>query len=363
MKLVFLSIFTILFALNGAAQTLFGGVEIGSKGVKVGVLSFQRSYSGKIWFHPEFDRTKNTDVISGTTSAINETAFAVKNFSDSIKQQFKLSKENILIVISSGAMQELRKKDKVGDLAIAIRTALGDMSQKIYFVTPEEEGFLTAAALIPRKELETAAVIDIGSGNTKGGYFSTKDYKGFEAFTFPYGTKTITKAVKATNPEGFTGYSTNLSQYFQKTIQPELQEEVDRKPALSNRNTVYLSGGIVWAIHTTMHPERINDEYSSLTAADVSLFKQKVNGDYNKLFDINTNVITDKEIAAEAQKNITNVKNTFDRESLLAGSTLLEQVIKDIEQQTGRKNYQFYKYSSWSWLSSFILIEYFDKIK
>lgn len=351
-----------LARIEATTGTSFAGIDVGSKGVKLAVLTFNRGYDGKIWFHPEMEKTKNTDVISGTISAINETAMAVKSFADSAQQKFNIPMSRLLIVISSGAMQELKKKDKVGELAIAIRTAFGNNEMKIYFITPEYEGILTAVSLIPKKEIDKAVVIDIGSGNTKGGYFADNSYKNFEAITFSFGTKSLAKEIKALNPTNFADFGNKAESYFKDKVIATLNEEFERKPAILNRNTLYLSGGIAWAINSIMHPENVKEEYSHLKLADVEAFKQKVLNEYDKLFEVNLTALS-PDVSAEAEKNITNVRNTFDRESLLAGTMLLHNIMKSIEQQSGAKDYQFYKYSAWAWINSLVLLEYADQVK
>ena len=362
MKQLFVFFIITFYSTFTIAQTTFAGIEIGSKGVKFTVLTFNKGQNGRVWFFSEMEKTKNTDVISGSASAIAETAAAVKNFSDTAQRKFNIPTHRIIIVISSGAMQELNKKEKTKDLATAIRNELATPNQTIYFVTPEQEGKFTAISLIPRKELDRAVVIDIGSGNTKGGYFADNSYKNFEAITFPLGTKTLTKEIKALNPENFNDFVDKTEKHIKNKVKKDFMEEIERKPAVLNRNMVYLSGGIVWAVNSVMHPENAKEEYSTLTLKDVEAFKKKLVKDYDKMFEIDTKKMT-ADVSAEAHKNITNVKNTFDKESLLAGSLLLQTTMKALEQQSDKKEYQFYKYSSWSWLTSVVLLEFFDQIK
>lgn len=359
---LFWGLINLLCSQVSRAQTVFAGVEIGSKGVKFAVLSFGKGYDGRIWFRNEFEKTHNTDIIAATPSAIQETAEAVKNFCDTAKLYFNIPLQDVILVVSSGAMQELEKKNKVPELTQSIKNALNSPTKPVYFVTPKQEGLFTAISMVPRSEIEESVVIDIGSGNTKGGYFGDNSYKNFEGIALPYGTKTITKTVKNLRPADLNDFQTKTKSYITEKL-PEILEEMDRKPALSNRKTVYLSGGIVWAVNSTMHPERISETYSKILLQDVQRFNEQLILNYEALFAPSNANHWSEETKKDALKNLNAVKNTFDRESLIAGGQFLEQLLMELNRQNPNRNYKFYKHASWSWITSIVLLEFYDRIK
>ena len=86
-------------------------------------------------------------------------------------------------------MQELDKYKKVEYFANVIRPVSLDPSIKITYITPEQEAQLSLLGIVPQKRRFTATQIDVGSGNTKGGYFDAN--KKFVPVTFPLGTKSF----------------------------------------------------------------------------------------------------------------------------------------------------------------------------
>lgn len=75
-------------------------------------------------------------------------------------------------MISSGLKQELDKYGKVDYFANVVRPVDMDPLVKITYINPVQESELSLLGIVPQKRRFTASQLDIGSGNTKGGYFN-----------------------------------------------------------------------------------------------------------------------------------------------------------------------------------------------
>src|SRR3954452_4807694 len=83
-----------------------------------------------------------------------------------------------------------------------------------------------------------------------------------------------------------------------------LREELERRPGLTNRNSVFLSGGIVWALVTVVKPETIKNPLVRLTVADIEKFHQRLVKIPNVFPEPDLAAITDTKTREEADKDV-----------------------------------------------------------
>ncbi len=60
----------------------------------------------------------------------------------------------------------------------------------------KEEARLSHMGIVPEEKRFTTFLVDIGSGNTKGGYFPTENTNEIRLFQVNWGTKSITNATE-----------------------------------------------------------------------------------------------------------------------------------------------------------------------
>jgi len=246
---------------SASNQDLFGVIEIGASGIKPAVLQMVYSAEEDQYTVTEKGKQKEKKYDVVTLDANNRAAFHpdskeliandLKGYVDEFQLNYAVPKEHIYIVGSSSVAQ-VEHKD---ELKQAVKESTGiDMD----FVTAEQEGrhvFNGTLKLIPkergqhdRREKE-AVVIDIGSGNTKGGYYDTST-KQVATFEIKYGTKTFSKQVdKERGDKSFADMAKNLSS---RELIPAIKSEASRVPGLENKDRVYLIGGISWATSTLL---------------------------------------------------------------------------------------------------------------
>jgi hypothetical protein len=192
----------LLFAGNGMAQlsvsksplqaTKIAGIEVGSKGVKMTLLEKIPSEPGS--FRLLKDSAVNSDFISFTAASYEATLTALTGLYTYLKQQWNLQPEAIATVISSGVKAQADKLNKNNHLLTfieAFRIKISEESRAVEVVSVLKESMLSHYGIIADADRYNTFLIDIGSGNTKGGYFnsSTKD---FVMFQIPSGTKSTT---------------------------------------------------------------------------------------------------------------------------------------------------------------------------
>lgn len=326
------------------------GIEVGSRGVKFSIIKVD-----KILHHFGFtylkDGSINTQVIDFTSEAIEQTSRAVKAFYDTILQYNKgiIPQNKIFIAVSSGVKQEANKKPGTEELLrIAIKHAVPKYTKSIEFLDPCTEGDLTIKGVVPTHYLYTSSLVDIGSGNTKGG-FRMKNTKVAECFNIPWGTSTLTKRL-AKIPKD------EAEKYFNDSINPFIVIEVIKKRGLTNSKHNYFSGGIYWAISNYLYPAKIKQDYTRLTPADIDNFLNAAKNNYDSLINPDLSAIKNEVQLAEAKKQIERTHTTFTQDNLIAGGLIVRSIFTEFEKWGMKdKRYVFSRFAYVGWISGYIV--------
>lgn len=336
---------------------LYAGVEIGAKGIKLSVIEVKLT-NGENDYTLKADTSINTDAAALSYQSEKETLDAVTVLYDIIRKKYQIPSSRTHIVISSGLKQELDKYKKVEYFASVVRPLELDPQIKIHYITVDEEAQLSFKGIVPQINRMTANQLDVGSGNTKGGYIDAG--RKFVPVTFPLGTKSFQRLVEARaagnqNIEDFLKSAEKLIiDSLGRMIIYEFRDKTDFK----SRDVLYISGGIVWSIASLMHPELIRQNYVELTRQDIADFRKQVYTNYNELVNPDLRNSLSPEDAAASLDNIKRVVKTYDQKALLAGSIWLDEVIKQINTVNPNKKLIFPRYAYVGWISGFII----DKI-
>ncbi len=336
---------------------LYAGVEIGAKGIKLSVIEVKLT-NGENDYTLKADTSINTDAAALSYQSEKETFDAVTIFYDIIRKKYQIPSSRIHIVISSGLKQELDKYNKVEYFANVVRPLELDPQIKIHYITVDEEAQLSFKGIVPQMNRMTANQLDVGSGNTKGGYIDAG--RKFIPVTFPLGTKSFQRLVEARAPgnlnmEDFLKSAEKLIiDSLGRMIVYEFRDKTDFK----SRDVVYISGGIVWAIASLMHPELIRKNHVELTRQDIADFRKQVYTNYNELVKPDLHNSLSPEDAAASMANIKRVVNTYDQKALLAGSIWLDELIQQVNTVNPNKKLIFPRYAYVGWISGYII----DKI-
>ncbi len=332
---------------------MYAGIEIGAKGIKLSVIEVKLSKDREYDYTLKTDTSINTDAASLSYQSEKETFDAITVLWDIIKYRHQIKPDKVHIVISSGLKQELDKYNKVDYFASVIRPITLDPNITITSITATQESELSLLGIVPQKRRFTANQLDVGSGNTKGGYFNTN--KTFIPVTFPLGTKSFQRLIESKTQGDINEYVKTAEQIWRDSLKKVVVNQFSIKKDIKTRDIMYISGGVVWAIASLMHPESVNSNYTDLTSQDISEFRKLLFSDYDKISKPDLTFISYPEDARASQRNINRVLNTYDRKALLAGTIWLDELIQEINTINPGKKFIYAKYAYVGWISGYII--------
>jgi hypothetical protein len=209
-----------------------------------------------------------------------------------------------------------------------------------------------------------SVLIDIGDGNTKGGYQQIRmqpkgkpDYM-FFTFGIPQGTITFTDEVAQAAGESadLKKFALQAQMLSDKSIREPLQHELEKRPGLVNRKKVYLCGGIVWAMVTLLYPED-RQPLVPITAEDINVFYAKAVNDPQSLLSPRLSQIRARQKRMEAEKEVEAVRSAFTPENLIAGAEILRTVTRVFALNGKDREILFARFSNLSLLISYLRLQ------
>jgi hypothetical protein len=340
--LLFISSGLLPTATATAAQR-FGGVEIGAKGIKASAVEVDSGGSAPSLKLMDLDK-RTVDVTLSRLKGkrfeavrIDDVAGVVEDFIKALQSELGVPDANIQVVASSGVPFASNFADLVG----AVRKRTGKDVDKI---DAREEATLTALVLVTKELRAQALVLDIGSGNTKGGAFldDTGTPDRFTTLDVPYGTTTLSKAIDAKAGETGASRADVAREVAQQLVGAPLRQQLASHPELGTRNLVLFAGGSVWAFVTVMKPEMSSNPFPEVTAADIKAYADLINGNPGRYPEVDFARVTDATAREAAEADYNRIRGAggaapiFKPDELQAGAALLEQV-SDALAFSGRK--------------------------
>jgi hypothetical protein len=295
-----------------------GGIEIGAKGVKATVVELGDGQSGPT-VKTLMTEIANTTVSAGMSAegrfaadAIRDTAAEAGKFTRKMREEFQVLPQNIKVIGSSGVPQASNRDE----LVKAVEDATG--LEKMEFITPCREAELTIRGLVPELERGQVVLVDVGSGNTKGGLIGPHGQP--ICFSVPFGSVTYVNRVKKEAagkpfPEAADGLR-------EAALLAPLKVQVATQPLLTERPLVLLSGGAAYALVTLMHPESALKDRVTVTTQDIADYAKLVQKPVQTLMP-KVDAITDPRTRETAEAEARNVLDNFTGENLIAGSQIL----------------------------------------
>jgi tetratricopeptide (TPR) repeat protein len=331
---------------------IYGGIDIGAKGIKLSVIGVKFSADGKLTFRTLKSDDINATPMSCTDNAFKETAKAVKIFLDTLANR-GIPRDRMFVVASSGLKQELDKCGKADALITAIKAEVsGIYFGNIEYITACNEAELVTRGTLPNRQWNSTTMIDIGSGNTKGGYYSNGQYECIDY----YGTGAFTKLVQA-NQKG-RPFAEAVKAVYDDEVKPLIASEMGRKPGFQTRDVVNMAGGIVYAMTTFMHPDKILEPEVTFTYNDVKAFNKLAVEDFAKLTSPDLSRIDSDEVFKTAQSEIKKIREkVFTQEQIIAGSALLLGILDEIRKSgtAQNKKYIFQREAKIGWISGYVV--------
>ncbi|AFY30610.1 protein kinase [Calothrix sp. PCC 7507] len=314
---------------------LYGVIEVGSTGIKAEViqeLPTVNEHGFKFIAREEAIEERNANAVD--PKAQKEAVDAVKGMFTEIQQRFGIPCEQIVIYGSSGVASKAPHKNA---LAKEVQQETGRVME---FISAEEEANFVFSGVVPDWRRRQVVMIDIGSGNTKGGYQKSTKKGENVTFSVPFGTKTFTKEIS--NSQGNTDFIKAAENTKRQILIPQIRDIVQRKPGAQNLQRVYLAGGISWALSTLIRPceqeqtvANIRDErvarFVRIYPEDINTFYYNATRDQKTLFapDLGKCKTEEKE---KVQKDIEKIKTeTFSIDNLIAGAEILRALSSELK--------------------------------
>jgi hypothetical protein len=343
---------SLLKSVQGIGE-LYAGVEIGAKGIKLSIIEVKLSKDREYDYSLKVDTSVNTDAASLSYQSEKETTEAITLLLDIIKNRYQIPSKKTYIVISSGLKQELDRYHKVDYFANVVRPKNMDPLIIINYVTPEQESELSFMGIVPQKNRFNTDQLDIGSGNTKGGYFNSK--KIFVPVTFPLGTKSFQRLIESKTQGNLNDFLKTAEQVMADSLGRLMVYEFANKTEFKSRDIVYISGGIVWAIASLMHPESINNNYTEISSRDIADFRKLIFSNYEEVTRPDITLISNAEDSRASMRNINRVLKTYDQKALLSGAIWLDELLQHVNTINPSKKFVYPKYAYVGWISGYII--------
>ncbi|UEG50665.1 hypothetical protein LK994_04160 [Ferruginibacter lapsinanis] len=367
-----LSLITIVFAAGTTyAQTslklkfkrsaVYAGIEVGSKGVKMSFIEIANKAQNTGTFNLLKDTSVNTDFISFSPSSFTATLKELTSLYTVANKQNEIASDKIFTVISSGVKMQAEKDNKtswINALIDSFRIRIAEPKRRVEVIDVIDEARLSHLGIVPESKRFTTFLVDIGSGNTKGGYFPDENTKNLKLFQLTWGTKSIANAVekRCEGDLSIANFNKQLYRVLAGSPNTEITYAVNVSGAYSMSDNIAFSGGIAWSVATLLFPEMIDNPVVPVTYNEVQKFSEKLAknaAEFSDEFIVKniTDVTLDKAaIGTEVKK----VNKVFDQKALLAGTGLLLKIMRQFEGIYEKKQFYLVKNGQVGWISAYV---------
>jgi hypothetical protein len=341
-------------------STVYTGIEVGSKGVKMSILESAK-LNKKGAYKVIKDSSVNTDFINFTETNFNTTLNAFTGIYKLANDKYSIDAERIFTVISSGVKGQAEKENKmdwITRLVDSFKLRINEPNRNVFVIDVNDEAKLSHLGIVPDERRYTTFLIDIGSGNTKGGYFPNGNTSLFKLFNVSWGTKSIQNETEKRSSEDktITNFNKQLKRVLQGAVNSEITYAVNESNAFAMSDYVAVSGGIAWSVATLMYPELATNTVVPVTYDDVAFFLEKI-AISKKAYSIESvkKQIEDTNpdqtfILSEVEK----VHNVFDQKALLSGTGLLLKIMRQFSGTQEKKLFYLVKNGQVGWISAYV---------
>jgi exopolyphosphatase/pppGpp-phosphohydrolase len=305
----------------------YAGIEIGAKGIKMLVTKLNEvgTENQNIAFWTENTTLVNNISKSGDLAIedIDKTIEVVVTNFDTIKSKYGVEAQDIFIMASSS----ISNSGNVELLVNKIETAT---NKKLFLITPSEEGEMVLKSSIDATNYFDAFVLDIGGGNTKGGFVESKNNEA--AFVYfpvnlPYGTVTLTAEIEKKSKKNDIDDFQKNSFGCSLMLRNKVSEMYNINPEIFERKKVYMSGGAVWSFYT-LYKGNSTSAYNKFELKDVLTFDAMIKNNFQKY-----------EEQAKTDPKVEKVLQVFSQKNLIAACSLLKVCLEAIPELNDKALY------------------------
>ena len=341
-------------------STVYTGIEVGSKGVKMSMVEIGKNAQSNGSFNILKDTSVNTDFISFNQQTFSATLNALCGLYANAQKDYKIPDKRIFAAISSGVKMQAEKDEKtdlIKKLIDSFKLKIKDPSKVVDVIDVKQEAVLSHLGIVPESRRYSTLLIDIGSGNTKGGYFPNGNTKDFYLFQLNWGTKSIANAAekKLEEDKSIGNYQKQLTRTLSQAENSDIIYAVNASGAYSSNDYIAFSGGAAWAAATLMHPELLDNPIVSVSFDEVVKFYEKIYSSYSTYSPENlAKVSNDASEKAAIMKAVKTVNNVFDQRSLMAGTGLLLKIMRQFSSIYESKQFYLIKNGQVGWISAYV---------
>lgn len=340
---------------------VYAGIEVGSKGVKFSLIEMGRNARSSGAFNQLKDSSVNTDFISFTESSFQATLDGLFGLYQTALNDYDIPSKRVFTVVSSGVgiqAQKEEKKEWITQLIDSFRTRISDDKREVPVIDVVGEARLSHLGIVPDARRYTTLLIDIGSGNTKGGFFPYGNLSEFKLFELTWGTKSTANATEKACGEDNTldNYNRKMARVLAGAENNEIIYAVNSSGSYPLSDNIAFSGGISWALATLMYPEKYDESVVIVSYEDVVKFSERIYRDYKSLspealLKKLDDPVLDKELMA---KNIKTVNKVFDQRAMMAGTGLLLKIMRQFSSIYESKRFYLVKNGQVGWISAYV---------
>ena len=352
-----------LLALGVSAQTApkyvgyRGGFDIGSQGVKLSIVGFYYQ-KNSLRYRLIYDRQETVGLIKGMETNngklrpadIQDAIAFVQEMLEDAKSAYKLQNKDFIIYASSG----VNIAPNIADLDAQAQKMIG---MKVTTNMPAKtEATYGARAGLAREDFDSAILVDVGGGNTKGGILQKyiaadgRERYTFKSYNIEFGARRLSErmAKRSSSPDE---YNANLKAMIEDTVAPLIRSSLNDNPEIrsANRSIVYTTGGAAYQFITWLFPEKVQDEIIDFKYSNLQSFYDMLQSPTgwaeweSRKFD---NIKDDKlrELIVRDHQKAT--QKVYNRDACLAGISLVMQAVREIG-NPDRKTFYFTRDAYW----------------
>ena len=349
------------FKLKYDNSAVYAGIEVGSKGVKMSILEIGRGAQKSGAFNILKDTSINSDFISFNPQTFHSTVNGFTALYNTAVKDYNIPSDKIYTVISSGVKGQAEKDNKeswIKNLIDSFKTKINEPAREVDVIDVVQEARLSHIGIVPESRRYSTFLIDIGSGNTKGGFFPNGDTKFLKLFQLSWGTKSTANATEKRTDDDKTieNYNKQLTRVLTGAENSEIIYMVNESGAYPMSDYIAFSGGIAWSVATLISPELIGNSVVPVTYDDVVKLNERMYKNYASLSDAAIlKSITDKTLDKELiGKEVKRVNQVFDQKSLMAGTGLLLKIMRQFEGVYEKKQFFLVKNGQVGWISAYV---------
>jgi len=346
---------------NYREDDLYAGIDVGSKGVKLSIIKMGKNASVTGSFVSIKDSSINTDFISFTPQTFTATLYAIRNLYNFARKTYHIVPEKIFTVVSSGIKgqaEKENKQDRIVALADSLRLLLNEPKREMPVIGAMDEAKLSHLGIVPEARRYNTFLIDIGSGNTKGGYFKNGNTKELKLFMLNWGTKTISNATEKRlgDDKSIANYKKYLNRVLAGDPNNEIIYAVNESGAYNMNDNFAFSGGIAWAVATMLYPELADNSVVPLKFEDLAALNERLASNFSAITPTSiANTVIDKTINKKSiEEEVARVQKVFDQKALMAGTGLLLNIVRQFEGTQEKKNFFLVKNGQVGWISAYV---------